>query len=139
MQNYLEDFFVDGLDKLSPFLQDAFSRIKYAFNSHLNFKDCSFTVDFAKEELTRFVSMCLRKEEEVRKYRNEVIRHLNNLSLTKEEFEFRFKKENRELSRKIPDFVLWYYRYLKRHYNVNVQYTVHLPKVERGIIYERVH
>ena len=132
MQNYLEDFTVEGLDKLSLFLQDAFSRVKYAFNSSLNFKDCSFTVDFAKEELTRFVSVCMKKEEEVRKYRNDVIRHLNNLSLTKEKFEFRFKKENRNLNRKIPDFVLWYYRYLKSHYNVNVQYTVHITKSGRG-------
>ena len=40
MQNYLKDFHVEGLDELSPFLQDAFSRIKYAFNSRLNSKDC---------------------------------------------------------------------------------------------------
>ena len=26
MQNYLEDFTVEGFDTLSPFLQDAFSR-----------------------------------------------------------------------------------------------------------------
>lgn len=50
MQNYLEDFTVEGFDKLSPFLQDAFSRVKYAFNTRLNVKDCSFTVDFAKKK-----------------------------------------------------------------------------------------
>ena len=128
IQNYLEDFSVEGLGKLSPFLQDAFSRVKYAFNSRLNFKDCSFTVDFAKEELARFVSMCLKKEEEVWKYRNDV----NSLSITKEEFEFRFKREDRALNRKIPDFVLWYYRYLKRQYSVNVQYTVHISRSGKG-------
>ena len=122
--NYLEDFSIEGLENLSPFLQDAFSRVRYAFNSRLKSKDCTFNEDFAKEELTRFVSMCLRKEAEVWKYRNNVIHHLNNLSLTYEEFNFRFKKEERELDRKIPDFVLWYYRYLKSEYNVSVQYTV---------------
>lgn len=69
IQNYLEDFSVDDLDKLSPFLQDAFSRIKYAFNSRLNFKDCSFTVDFAKEELASFVSSALKEDERVWKYK----------------------------------------------------------------------
>ena len=59
IQNYLEDFTVEGLEELSPFLQDAFSRVRYAFNSRLNSKDCSFTVDFAKEELARFVSVCV--------------------------------------------------------------------------------
>jgi hypothetical protein len=132
MQNYLEDFTVEGLDKLSPFIQDAFYKVKYAFNSRLNFKDCSFTADFAKEELSRFVSMCIRIEDDVQKYKSDVIRHLNNLSLTKKEFEFRFKEENRKLNRKIPDFVLWYYRYLRRQYNVNVQYTIHIDKVGKG-------
>lgn len=128
IQNYFEDFSVDGLDKLSPFLQDAFSRVKYAFNSRLNFKDCSFTVDFAKEELARFVSMCLRKEEEVWKYKNEVIYNLNSLPITQEEFNFRWQRAERELDRKVPDFVLWYYRYLKKYYNVNVQYTVYITR-----------
>ena len=126
IQNYLEDFSVEGLDKLSPFLQDAFSRIKYAFNSRLNFKDCSFTVDFAKEELTRFVSVCLKKEEEVWRYKNNAIYYLNNLSLTREEFNFRWKRERENLDRKIPDFVLWYYRYLRKKYDVKVQYTVYI-------------
>lgn len=126
IQNYFEDFSVEGLDKLSPFLQDAFSRVKYAFNSRLNFKDCSFNVDFAKEELTKFVSVALKEEEKVWKYRNDVIHYLNNLSLTKEEFEFRFKKEERELDRKVPDFVLWYYRHLRKKYDVKVQYTVYI-------------
>lgn len=124
IQNYLEDFSVDGLDKLSPFLQDAFSRIKYAFNSRLNFKDCSFTVDFAKEELASFVSSALKEEERVRKYENDVIHHLNNLSLTREEFNFRWQKERKILDRKVPDFVLWYYRYLRSKYDVRVQYTL---------------
>lgn len=124
IQNYLEDFSVDGLDKLSPFIQDAFSRVKYAFNTRLNVKDCSFTVDFAKEELTRFVSMCLKKEEEVWKYRNNVIHSLNNLSLTYEEFNVRLQKEEKILDRKVPDFVLWYYRYLRYKYDVRVQYTL---------------
>lgn len=124
MQNYLEDFSVDGLDKLSPFLQDAFSRIKYAFNSRLNFKDCSFTVDFAKEELASFVSSALKEEERVWKYENDVIHHLNNLSLTREEFNFRWQKERKILDRKVPDFVLWYYRYLRSKYDVRVQYTL---------------
>ena len=119
-----QDFFVEGLDKLSPFLQDAFSRVKYAFNSRLNFKDCSFTVDFAKEELTRFVSMCLKREDEVWRYKNEVISYLNNLSLTQEEFNFRWQREQKILDRKVPDFVLWYYRYLRSKYDVRVQYTV---------------
>lgn len=126
IQNYFEDFSVEGLDKLSPFLQDAFSRVKYAFNSRLNFKDCSFNVDFAKEELTKFVSVALKEEEKVWKYRNDVIHYLNNLSLTKEEFEFRFKKEERELDRRVPDFVLWYYRHLRKKYDVKVQYTVYI-------------
>lgn len=124
MQNYLEDFTVDGLDKLSPFLQDAFSRIKYAFNSRLNFKDCSFTVDFAKEELASFVSSALKEEERVWKYENDVIHHLNNLSLTREEFNSRLHEHERILNRKVPDFVLWYYRYLKSQYDVRVQYTL---------------
>lgn len=124
IQNYLEDFSVDDLDKLSPFLQDAFSRIKYAFNSRLNFKDCSFTVDFAKEELASFVSSVLKEDERVWKYKNDVIRSLNNLSLTREEFNSRLHEHERILNRKVPDFVLWYYRYIRREYNVKVQYTV---------------
>lgn len=124
IQNYLEDFSVDGLDKLSPFLQDAFSRIKYAFNTRLNVKDCSFTVDFAKEELARFVSVALKEEEKVWRYKNQVIYHLNNLSLTREEFNFKLQEQERILDRKVPDFVLWYYRYIRREYDVKVQYTV---------------
>lgn len=124
IQNYLEDFSVEGLDKLTPFLQDAFSRVKYAFNSRLNFKDCYFTVDFAKEELIRFISLALKEEERVWEYKNNALYCLNSLSLTKEEFEFRFKKEDKELNRKIPDFVLWYYRYIKKEYGVSVQYTL---------------
>lgn len=124
MQNYLEDFTVEGFDKLSPFLQDAFSRVKYAFNSRLNFKYCSFTVDFAKEELARFVSVALKEEEKVWKYKNDVIRSLNNLSLTREEFNSRLHEHERILNRKVPDFVLWYYRYLKSQYDVRVQYTL---------------
>ena len=119
-----QDFSVEGLDKLSPFLQDTFSRVEYAFNSRLNFKDCSFTVDFAKEELTRFVSMCLKREDEVWRYKNEVISYLNSLSLTREEFNFRWQREQKNLDRKVPDFVLWYYRYLRSKYDVRVQYTV---------------
>lgn len=65
IQNYLEDFSPEDLEKASPFIQDAFSRVKYAFNSRLNFKDCPFTVDFAKEELTRFVSLALKEEEKI--------------------------------------------------------------------------
>lgn len=124
MQNYLEDFTVEGFDKLSPFLQDAFSRVKYAFNTRLNVKDCPFTVDFAKEELTKFVSVALKEEEKVWKYKNDVIHHLNNLSLTREEFNFRLHENERILNRIVPDFVLWYYRYLRRKYDVRVQYTV---------------
>ena len=124
IQNYLEDFTVEGLNELSPFLQDAFSRVKYAFNSRLNFKYCSFTVDFAKEELARFVSVALKEEEKVWKYKNDVIRSLNNLSLTREEFNVRLQKEEKILNRKVPDFVLWYYRYLKSQYDVRVQYTL---------------
>lgn len=124
MQNYLEDFFLEGLDKLSPFLQDAFSRVKYAFNTRLNFEDCSFTVDFAKEELASFVSSALKEEERVWKYKNDVIHHLNNLSLTYEEYNFRWQKEQKILDRKVSDFVLWYYRYLRSKYDVKVQYTV---------------
>lgn len=126
MQNYIKDFHVEGLDELSPFLQDAFSRIKYAFNSRLNSKDCSFTVDFAKEELTRFVSVALKEEEKVWRYRNTVIHTLNNLSLSHEEFNFRLKREERNIDRLVPNFVLWYYRHLKKEYNVNVQYTVYI-------------
>lgn len=124
MQNYLEDFTVEGFDTLSPFLQDAFSRVKYAFNTRLNVKDCSFTVDFAKEELTRFVSVALKEEERVWRYKNNVIHNLNNLSLTREEFNFRWQKEYKILDRKVPDFVLWYYRHLREDYDVRVQYTV---------------
>ena len=124
IQNYLEDFSVDDLDKLSPFLQDAFSRIKYAFNYRLNFKDCYFNVDFAKEELASFVSSVLKEDERVWKYKNDVIRSLNNLSLTREEFNSRLHEHERILNRKVPDFVLWYYRYIRREYNVKVQYTV---------------
>ena len=124
MQNYLEDFTVEGFDKLSPFLQDAFSRVKYAFNTRLNVKDCSFTVDFAKEELARFVSVALKEGEKVWRYKNQVIYHLNNLSLTREEFNFKLQEQERILDRKVPDFVLWYYRYIRREYDVKVQYTV---------------
>ena len=124
MQNYLEDFTVEGFDKLSPFLQDAFSRIKYAFNIRLNVKDCSFTVDFAKEELAKFVSVALKEEDKVWEYKNKVIHHLNNISLTLEEFNFRWQKEQEILDRKVPDFVLWYYHYLRSKYDVRVQYTV---------------
>lgn len=124
MQNYLEDFTVEGFDKLSPFLQDAFSRVKYAFNTRLNVKDCSFTVDFAKEELAKFVSVALKEEEKVWRYKNQVIYHLNNLSLTREEFNFKLQEQERILDRKVPDFVLWYYRYIRREYDVKVQYTV---------------
>lgn len=125
MQNYLEDFTVEGLDKLSPSLQDALSRVKYAFNSRLNFGDCPFTVDFAKEELTRFVSVALKEEDKVWKYKNDAIHHLNSLSLTPEEFAYRWERAKRDIDRKVPDFVLWYYPYLKKQYNVNVQYTYH--------------
>lgn len=52
LKNYLEEFTVEGFDTLSPFLQDAFSRVKYAFNTRLNVKDCSFTVDFAKKRVS---------------------------------------------------------------------------------------
>lgn len=128
MQNYLEDFTVEGLDKLSPFVQDAFSRVKYAFNSRLNFKDCSFTVDFAKEELAKFVSVCLKKEDKAWEYKNNALHHLNSLSLTPEEFDYRFKKAKRDIDSKIPDFVLWYYRYLKGKYGVRVQYTVYITR-----------
>lgn len=124
MQNYLEDFTVEGFDTLSPFLQDAFSRVKYAFNTRLNVKDCSFTVDFAKEELARFVSVALKEGEKVWRYKNQVIYHLNNLSLTREEFNFKLQEQERILDRKVPDFVLWYYRYIRREYDVKVQYTV---------------
>ena len=124
MQNYLEDFTVEGLNELSPFLQDAFSRVKYAFNTRLNVKDCSFTVDFAKEELAKFVSVALKEEEKVWRYKNQVIYHLNNLSLTREEFNSRLHEHERILNRKVPDFVLWYYRYLKSQYDVRVQYTL---------------
>ena len=124
MQNYLEDFTVDGFDKLSPFLQDAFSRVKYAFNTRLNVKDCSFTVDFVKKELAKFVSVALKEEEKVWRYKNQVSYHLNNLSLTREEFNFRWHKEQKILDRKVPDFVLWYYRHLRKGYDVRVQYTV---------------
>lgn len=126
IQNYLEDFTVGGLDKLSPFLQDAFSRVRYAFNSRLNSKDCSFTVDFAKEELARFVSVCLKQEDKAWEYKNNALHLLNSLSLTPEEFEYRFKKAKRDIDSKIPDFVLWYYRYLKKKYDVRVQYTVYI-------------
>lgn len=124
IQNYLEDFTVEGLEELSPFLQDAFSRVKYAFNTRLNVKDCSFTVDFAKKELAKFVSVALKEEEKVWRYKNQVSYHLNNLSLTREEFNFRWHKEQKILDRKVPDFVLWYYRYLRKDYDVGVQYTV---------------
>lgn len=124
MQNYLEDFTVEDFDKLSLFLQDAFSRVKYAFNSRLNFKDCSFTVDFAKKELAKFVSVALKEEEKVWRYKNQVSYHLNTLSLTREEFNFRWHKEQKILDRKVPDFVLWYYRHLRKDYDVRVQYTV---------------
>lgn len=124
MQNYLEDFTVEGLNELSPFLQDAFSKVKYAFNTRLNVKDCSFTVDFAKEELAKFVSVALKEEEKVWRYKNQVIYHLNNLSLTREEFNSRLHEHERILNRKVPDFVLWYYRYLKSQYDVRVQYTL---------------
>ena len=70
IQNYLEDFYPKDLEKVSPFIQDAFSRVKYAFNSRLNFRDCSFTVDFAKEELTRFISLTLKEEEKIWEYKN---------------------------------------------------------------------
>lgn len=99
MQNYLEDFTVEGFDKLSPFLQDAFSRVKYAFNTRLNVKDCSFTVDFVKKELAKFVSVALKEEEKVWRYKNQVSYHLNNLSLTREEFNFRWHKEQKILDR----------------------------------------
>ena len=124
MQNYLEDFTVEGFDKLSPFLQDAFSRVKYAFNTRLNVKDCPFTVDFAKEELAKFVSVALKEEEKVWKYKNDVIHHLNNLSLTREEFNFKLQEHERILDRKVPDYVLWYYRHLRSKYDVRVQYMV---------------
>jgi hypothetical protein len=124
MQTYLEDFTVEGFDKLSPFLQDAFSRVKYVFNTRLNFKDCSFTVEFAKEELAKFVSVALKEEEKVWRYKNQVSYHLNNLFLTREEFNFRWHKEQKILDRKVPDFVLWYYRHLRKDYDVRVQYTV---------------
>lgn len=124
MQNYLEDFTVEGFDTLSPFLQDAFSRVKYAFNTRLNVKGCSFTVGFVKKELAKFVSVALKEEEKVWKYKNDVIRSLNNLSLTREEFNSRLHEHERILNRKVPDFVLWYYRYLKSQYDVRVQYTL---------------
>ena len=126
IQNYLEDFTVEGLEELSPFLQDAFSRVRYAFNSRLNSKGCPFTVDFAKEELTRFVSVCMKKEDEAWEYKNKAIHFLNSLSLTPEEFEYRFKKAKRDIDSKIPEFVLWYYGYLRKKYNVRVQYTVYI-------------
>ena len=126
MQNYLKDFHLEGLDELSPFLQDAFSRIKYAFNSRLNSKDCPFTVDFTKEELTRFVSVALKEEEKVWKYKNNAIAFRNSLSLSREEFNYRLKRDFADIEQKLPNFVLWYYRYLKREYNVNVQYTVYI-------------
>ena len=58
------------------------------------------------------------------KYKNDVIRSLNNLSLTREEFNSRLHEHERILNRKVPDFVLWYYRYLKSQYDVKVQYTL---------------
>lgn len=128
IQNYLEDFSVESLEELSPFLQDAFSRVRYAFNSRLNSKDCSFTVDFAKEELARFVSVCLKQEDKVWEYKNNALHLLNSLSLTPEEFDYRFKKAKRDIDSKIPDFVLWYYRYLKEKYDVRVQYTVYITR-----------
>lgn len=124
MQNYLEDFSVEGLDKLSLFLQDAFSRIKYAFNSHLNFKECSFSVDFAKEELAKFVSVALKEEDKVWKYKNNAIAFRNSLSLSSEEFNYLLKRDFAEIERRVPDFVLWYYRHLRKEYDVRVQYTV---------------
>ena len=126
IQNYLEDFYPEDLEKVSPFIQGAFSRIKYAFNSRLNFKDCSFTVDFSKEELTRFVSLALKEEEKVWKYKNNSIYYLNNLSLSREEFNYRLKRSFADIEQRVPNFVLWYYRYLKKQYNVNVQYTVYI-------------
>jgi len=128
IQNYLEDFSVESLEELSPFLQDAFSRVRYAFNSRLNSKDCSFTVDFAKEELARFVSVCLKQEDKAWEYKNNALHLLNSLSLTPEEFDYRFKKAKRDIDSKIPDFVLWYYRYLKEKYDVRVQYTVYITR-----------
>ena len=128
MQNYLEDFTVEGFDKLSPFLQDAFSRVKYAFNTRLNFEDCSFTVDFAKEELTRFVSLALKEEEKIWGYKNDAIHYLNSLSLSREEFSHRLHRSFADIEQIVPNFVHWYYRYLKREYNVNVQYTVYITR-----------
>lgn len=124
MQNYLEDFTVEGFDKLSPFLQDAFSRVKYAFNTRLNVKDCSFTVDFAKEELANFVSVALKEEEKVWKYKNNAISFRNSLSLSREEYNYWLARDFAEIERKVPDFVLWYYRHLRKGYDVRVQYTV---------------
>lgn len=128
IQDYLGDFTVEGLENLSPFLQDAFSRVKYAFNSRLNFKDCPFTVDFAKEKLTRFVSLALKEEEKIWGYKNDAIYYLNSLSLSREEFSHRLHRSFADIGQIVPKFVHWYYRYLKREYNVNVQYTVYIPR-----------
>lgn len=132
MQNYLEDFTVEGFDKLSPFLQDAFSRVKHAFNYRLNVKDCSFTVDFAKEELAKFVSVALKEEEKVWKYKNNAISFRNSLSLSREEYNYWLARDFAEIERKIPDFVLWYYRHLRKEYDVRVQYTVHISRSGKG-------
>ena len=126
MQNYLEDFTVEGFDKLSPFLQDAFSRVKYAFNTRLNVKDCPFTVDFAKEELAKFVSVALKEEEKVWKYKNNAIAFRTSLSLSHEEFNYQLKRDFDEIERIVPKFVLWYYRHLRKEYDVRVQYTVYI-------------
>lgn len=126
IQNYLEDFYPEDLEKASPFIQDAFSRVKYAFNSRLNFKDCPFTVDFAKEELTRFVSLALKEEEKIWGYKNDAIHYLNSLSLSQEEFNYRLHRSFADIEQIVPNFVHWYYRYLRRQYNVNVQYTVYI-------------
>lgn len=77
-----------------------------------------------KKELAKFVSVALKEEEKVWRYKNQVSYHLNNLSLTREEFNFRWHKEQKILDRKVPDFVLWYYRHLRKEYDVRVQYTV---------------
>lgn len=68
----------------------------------------------------------MKKEDEAWEYKNKAIHFLNSLSLTPEEFEYRFKKAKRDIDSKIPEFVLWYYGYLRKKYNVRVQYTVYI-------------
>lgn len=120
----LLSFIAEGEDKFPEELKLFLRRVKFAFNERLKSPNCTFNEDFAKEEITNFVSLVNKQCETLHHYKSQALTYLNSLGLSPAEFNDRFKRECRSIDNKIDEMLLWYFRYLNRTFGVKVQYTV---------------